>query len=75
MNGLSDVRLSLRAGELSERGTGSIRGGAPEISRWGRFWLRLQTRRRLLELDEWQLRDIGLTRRQAHEEAFKPFWR
>jgi uncharacterized protein YjiS (DUF1127 family) len=32
-------------------------------------------RRALLELDDDQLRDIGISRRQALEEGRKPFWR
>jgi uncharacterized protein YjiS (DUF1127 family) len=41
-----------------------------------RPWLRrASSRRQLLELDDHMLGDIGLTRRAAHEEACKPFWR
>jgi uncharacterized protein YjiS (DUF1127 family) len=35
---------------------------------------RWHQRRTLLELDEHLLRDIGITRRQAEQEARKPFW-
>ncbi len=34
----------------------------------------LRTRRRLMELDEHLLRDIGLTRSEAQTEAEKPAW-
>lgn len=36
---------------------------------------RAQMRRHLLALDDRLLRDIGITRAQAHSEAEKPFWR
>lgn len=32
-------------------------------------------RRRLFDLDQRMLRDIGLTRAEAEREAAKPFWR
>lgn len=41
-----------------------------------RVWLeRLQERRRLAELDDHLLRDIGLSRSQAEDLASTPFWR
>jgi uncharacterized protein YjiS (DUF1127 family) len=49
---------------------------------WGRLsallavWaMRRRTRRTLGELDDRQLADVGLTRRQALLETAKPFWR
>lgn len=36
---------------------------------------RARQRRALRELDDWLLRDIGLTRRQVEGECAKPFWR
>ncbi|MEL6266942.1 MAG: DUF1127 domain-containing protein [Pseudomonadota bacterium] len=36
---------------------------------------RMRARRRLAEMNDHALRDIGLTRDQAWEEAAKPFWR
>lgn len=35
---------------------------------------RHRSRAALHELDDHLLRDIGLTRREAHKEAGKPFW-
>ena len=37
--------------------------------------MRRRTRRTLSELDDRQLADVGLTRRQALLESAKPFWR
>jgi len=62
----------------------AVRAGArPEVvSRLYRFvrlisWVteRQRQRRALLALDDNQLRDIGVSRRQALEEGRKPFWR
>ncbi|MES2871552.1 MAG: DUF1127 domain-containing protein [Pseudomonadota bacterium] len=60
MNGLSDVRLTLH--------------GPADLGRWGLFWHRSRTRRALLNLDEQQLRDVGLSREMAQREGLKPFW-
>jgi uncharacterized protein YjiS (DUF1127 family) len=61
-----------RADRRSEHGT----------VQWGRLsalpavWaMRRRTRRTLGELDDRQLADVGLTRRQALLEGAKPFWR
>jgi uncharacterized protein YjiS (DUF1127 family) len=39
------------------------------------WYERAKQRRRLAELDEHLLRDIGIDRSVALEEAYKPFWR
>lgn len=80
MNGLSDVRLTLRnqelaAGQKNEMRQVPIRNAASDLGRWGLFWHRLHTRKALLELTPEQLRDIGLSHEQAQEEGLKPFWR
>jgi uncharacterized protein YjiS (DUF1127 family) len=36
---------------------------------------RSQQRRQLLEMDDRQLKDIGITRLEAQQEARKPIWR
>ncbi len=38
------------------------------------WWQRCEERRQLLELDERLLKDIGVSRAEATEEARKPFW-
>ncbi len=35
---------------------------------------RADQRRRLRDLEDWQLRDIGVTREQSLRESRKPFW-
>ncbi len=76
MNGLSDTRLSLHGKELElEHLCARANASFAEDGRWHRFWRRLHTRKALLDLDERALRDIGLTREQALEEALKPFWK
>ncbi|MBW4708791.1 DUF1127 domain-containing protein [Roseobacter sp. YSTF-M11] len=42
------------------------------VSKWA---TRRRTRRALRQLTVWQLTDVGLTPRQAHDEAAKVFWR
>jgi len=80
MNGLSDVRLTMKSGELQqETASGHLyaQAGAakPAVRRWNAFWLRLTTRRALLRLTDEQLKDIGLSREQAQREAQLPFWK
>jgi uncharacterized protein YjiS (DUF1127 family) len=36
---------------------------------------RRRTRKALADLDTWQLRDVGLTPREAHDEQIKVFWK
>ncbi|MGB8666665.1 MAG: DUF1127 domain-containing protein [Serratia inhibens] len=42
---------------------------------WRLYLQRYRTRISLLQLDDAQLADIGLTRAQAIREGRKPFWR
>lgn len=51
--------------------------GTARPSFWQRItaWSRVaRERRRLLDLDEHILKDIGLTAEEAHREASRPFW-
>ena len=79
MNGLSDVRLTLAQQELNAHGQPQLASPEndrlPGKTRWQQLWLRLHTRRALLRLNAEQLKDIGLTRQQALDEALRPFWR
>ena len=50
------------------------------IDKWQRqqLWFELEKARQrglLKDLEDWQLRDLGLTREQAEREARKPFWK
>ncbi len=74
MNGLADVELALRQQELQEAGRLAVPLADDAGGRWTLFWRRWRTRRALLELDEAQLKDVGLTRAQALDEALRPFW-
>lgn len=79
MNGLSDVRLTLKRGELDGSARQRVAALMPAHNslarRWKLFMRRLLTRRALLELSDAQLRDIGLSRQQAKREATLPFWK
>ena len=68
MNSLSDLRLPLSTGEPETR-------PVPDRGRWAVMLRHRKTRPALLELDDAQLRDIGLTREQASREGHKPFWK
>lgn len=79
MNGLSDVRLTIKPGELQQSAGGHLYAqkdaAKPAVRRWNAFWQRLTTRRALLRLTDEQLKDIGLSRGQALREAQLPFWK
>ncbi len=75
MNSLSDARLQGYAEECDtaqQPQRDSIPAG---LGCWGLMLHRRQTRKALLQLDDAQLRDVGLTREQARREGSKPFWR
>lgn len=48
--------------------------GRPAANRWQVFFQRMKTRRVLRGLTDDQLKDVGLSRTQAQEEARRPFW-
>jgi uncharacterized protein YjiS (DUF1127 family) len=55
---------------------GRFGGAAARIVEVGLTWVdRARQRRRLCELSDQMLRDIGLTRADAWAEYAKPFWR
>lgn len=49
----------------------SLRGVISSVSLMA---ARHRQRRQLKRLDEWRLKDVGLSRDQVLEEAAKPFW-
>ena len=52
MNGMSDVRLTLQARELEQEQRATVSLTPARLGdRWNRLWMRLHTRRRLLELE------------------------
>ncbi|MCO7593381.1 MULTISPECIES: DUF1127 domain-containing protein [Pseudomonas] len=75
MGGLSDVRLQLLAKALADGQRPKVHAAPAGLGRWGLMMHRWRTRRALLQLDDGQLRDIGLSWQQAREEGRKPFWR
>lgn len=75
MDGMSDVRLQLLAKELDAGQRDKVYGAPAGLGRWGLMVHRWRTRRHLLQLDDAQLRDIGLSWAQAREEGRKPFWK
>jgi len=45
------------------------------LGKIGVAWRRRRSRNLLSQLDDYMLRDIGVTRAEAQLEASKPFWR
>nr|WP_314619768.1 DUF1127 domain-containing protein [uncultured Pseudomonas sp.] len=75
MAGMSDVRVQPMARELEDEQRTKVFNAPAGLGRWGLMLHRWHTRRALLELDDEQLRDIGLSWEQAREEGRKPFWK
>ena len=75
MGGMSDVRLQLLGKELEARQQTSVFSAPQGLGRWGLMLHRWHTRRALLQLDDDQLRDIGLSWEQARTEGRKPCWK
>jgi uncharacterized protein YjiS (DUF1127 family) len=71
--GQAPLALLLALAWLAMRRSGRAAGRAVEL---GQTWLeRSRQRRQLCELNDYMLRDIGITRAEAWFEADKPFWR
>jgi uncharacterized protein YjiS (DUF1127 family) len=67
-----DIHVGLQFESLAGRSNaGRLRAFGAVVRTWVD---RSRQRRALAELDDWLLRDIGLTRAQAEHEAAKPFW-
>ncbi|CRI59706.1 uncharacterized protein YjiS (DUF1127 family) [Pseudomonas sp. TE6288] len=75
MGGMSDVRLQLLASELESEQRPRVFSAPQGMGRWSLMLHRWRTRRALLQLEDYQLRDIGISWEQARHEASKPFWR
>jgi len=55
-----------------------VLGALLDKSRRQQLWFELEKARQrglLNDLEDWQLKDLGLTREQAEREARKPFWK
>jgi uncharacterized protein YjiS (DUF1127 family) len=66
-------RLSDRMSAPAERG--SARGSPAGLLRRIMTWLeRIRQRQALRALDDWVLKDIGLSRADVMREGDKPFW-
>lgn len=68
-------RLSDRTPAPAERGSATGRSGTASLLRYILTWAeRARQRRALQALDEWVLKDIGLSRADVMHEYDKPFW-
>lgn len=61
------------AGVLSEHPAREAGGLSLPAQMLG-WWQRAQQRRQLAEMEDWQLRDLGISREMADREAARPFW-
>ncbi|HDS1737257.1 MULTISPECIES: DUF1127 domain-containing protein [Pseudomonas] len=75
MGGFSDVRLQLLAKELESGQQPRVSNAPAGLGRFSLMLHRWTTRRALLQLDDAQLRDVGLSWEQARIEGRKPFWK
>ncbi len=65
------VRGERRSGRTSALGASRAASLLRHVLAWSE---RIRQRRALLALDDWVLKDIGLTRADAVRESDKPFW-
>ncbi|CAM3622411.1 hypothetical protein CCOS865_00245 [Pseudomonas reidholzensis] len=75
MGSFSDVGVQRLAKELDAGQQPRLYNAPAGLGRIGLMLHRWTTRRTLLQLDDAQLRDVGLSWEQAREEGRKPFWR
>lgn len=75
MGSFSDVRVQRLAKELDAAQQPRLYNAPTGLGRIGLMLHRWTTRRALLQLDDAQLRDVGLSWEQAREEGRKPFWK
>jgi len=63
--------IPTRAAARSGSGRALLKTIADHVSLWARA---RRTRLHLLDLSEHELKDLGLTREAARQEALRPFW-
>jgi uncharacterized protein YjiS (DUF1127 family) len=72
---VSRERLPDRPAAPAERGSATVRPGIASLLRYILTWAeRARQRRALQALDEWVLKDIGLSRADVMREYEKSFW-
>jgi uncharacterized protein YjiS (DUF1127 family) len=70
------IRIADRLGTVPSRANpNKPPRGLRLLARLYEFARRIRSRRMLSTLDDSALRDIGVTRSEAEQEAAKPFWR
>jgi len=67
-------RLTRHRVTIDRHQSSSWRGWAALLNKWLRWSERSRQRADLRDLDEHLLKDIGITRQQALDEANRPFW-
>ena len=71
----TDIRVPCGAVEVAGLSAGLGRLFLASLKTLHSWYERSRQRRRLAQLDDRLLRDIGLDRVAAMKEAYKPFWR
>jgi len=75
MKNCADIRVPCRAVEVTGLRAGLGRLFLASLKTLHSWYERSKQRRRLAQLDDHLLRDIGIDRVAAMKEAYKPFWR
>lgn len=60
------------AASVASKARAAVRGLVDQIALWED---RATSRHRLGQIDDWMLKDVGLTRADVARESGKPFWR
>lgn len=67
--------ISLAGSQTMARSRAAADFGTMVRTRLARAWRNFSTRRDLAGLDDRMLKDLGISRAQAHFEANRPIWR